>query len=164
MAEVSQLIMANPDIYAIMDYLVLRPGETAIRDELSEKLKIDQARIDDLISNLVSIEVLAREGQGYRLNLGIDKDSAANLYKHIYSFLDKSIGLEVANDVMRISKEEFEDSKPIASICILITQMKEAFGREMAENIINTSVRMELGKGVKAEKLIEIEMLATDKS
>jgi hypothetical protein len=136
----------------------------ATMDDILDKLVVDQKTINDLMQKLVEIKVLKMEGNAYRLTINIDVEDTARLFNHIYEFLDKSIGLQVAHDVMRITEKDFDDTKPITSLCTIITQMWEAFGKDMMENILNTSAKFELGEADKAKKLIEIERIATGKS
>lgn len=155
----------NSNIYVIADYFTLNSQRILTSAEISDKLKIDQKIVKKVISELSSKHILKKEegGEGYRFNINIDRESAAKLHKHIYLFLDKSIGLEIAQNVMKIAEERFDDDRPITSICILITEMGDAFGKDMTENIVRTSVKFELGERIEWGKLIEIERMALGK-
>ncbi len=165
MSRTSPTNKINSNIYAIVDYFTLNPHKTLTSSEISDKLKIDPKIVKNVISELSSKYILKKEEgeEAYRFNINIDRESAAMLHKHIYLFLDKSIGREVAQNVMKIAEERFDDSRPITSICVLIKEMGEAFGKDMTENIVQTSVKFELGERVEWGKLIEIERMAVGK-
>jgi len=141
----------------ILDYFTSHPDMVLGPSDVAGALSYDEGTTNTTMARLVDDGALVKVGKGrYQYKTTIDHDSAVKLYKHLYRVVGESIGLQIAQNILKITDETFDEEKPIESICTLINAMKMGFGEKMVNNVVNTSIMREFGDEKGKVILVEI--------
>jgi DNA-binding transcriptional regulator YhcF (GntR family) len=156
----------------ILNFLVSKPGEVVSPKEVADDLDFNLQTTVTVLNRLALEGAILKEGRGQFIfkkkgkektigtkskekPLKIDSKTAAVIYKAIYNMASESAGEGLVGSVTGLSKDDFDEEKPVGSIQNLVRALIDLLGEEIADDIVSIALESELT----SEENVEVKQI-----